>query len=282
MNGIKEKKLLLPKYDITFKSIFKNERNRDIVEDFLKAVLEIPKAESLGIIRVRDSELLPRSEFDKISILDVLIDLPDGEKINVEMQLCRVPEMKERLVHYWSKIASNQLSRGDSYDKFRRVISILITEYNIVDDSENYLHHYELYDKNDGSKFTDLVQYVIIELPKLPMSPDGTEAWQWAKFLNSETEEEMSEVAKNNEHIDNARLILVKMSADEQAQYQAEREEMQRRDYVSRMNGARREGIERGEHNKAMNIAQNLKKMSISFSDISRVTGLSLEEIEML
>jgi predicted transposase/invertase (TIGR01784 family) len=285
MSGVKNK-LLLPKYDITFKSIFKDERNRDIVEDFLKAVLEIPKEESLGVIRVRDSELLPQSEADKVSILDVLIDLPNDEKINVEMQLCRLPEMKERLMHYWAKIASNQLSSGESYDKFRKVISILITEFSIVSDSENYLHHYELYDKKDGSKFTDLMQYVIIELPKLPKSPDGTEAWLWGKFLSSNTEEEMSEVAKNNEHIDKAKLILVKMSADEQAQYQAEREEMQRRDYVSRMNGARKVGIELGiERGERINAIENSRRMKADGMDaslISKYTGLSIEEIEVL
>jgi predicted transposase/invertase (TIGR01784 family) len=105
-------------------------------------------------------------------------------------------------------------------------------------------------------------------------------------FRRWNTEEEMSEVAKNNEHIDNARLILVKMSADEQAQYHAEREEMQRRDYVSRMNGARREGIEkgieRGEHNKAMEYSRRMKADGMDASLIAKYTGLSINEIETL
>jgi predicted transposase/invertase (TIGR01784 family) len=92
----------------------------------------------------------------------------------------------------------------------------------------------------------------------------------------------MSEVAKNNEHIDNARLILVKMPADEQAQYQAEREEMQRRDYVSRMNGARREGIEQGEYNKAVEYSGRMKADGMETSLIAKYTGLSVKEIETL
>ena len=42
------------------------------------------------------------------------------------------------------------------------------------------------------------------------------------------------------------------------------------------------EGIEQGEINKAKDIALNLKKMNMSDEDISKITGLSLEEVKNL
>ena len=41
-------------------------------------------------------------------------------------------------------------------------------------------------------------------------------------------------------------------------------------------------GIERGEINKAKDIALNLKNMNMSNEDISRITGLSIDEINKL
>ncbi len=43
-----------------------------------------------------------------------------------------------------------------------------------------------------------------------------------------------------------------------------------------------KEGIEQGEINKAKAIALNLKNMNMSNEDISRITGLSIEEINKL
>lgn len=43
-----------------------------------------------------------------------------------------------------------------------------------------------------------------------------------------------------------------------------------------------KEGIEKGEINKAVNIALNLKSMNMNDEDISRVTGLSIEDIKKL
>ena len=42
------------------------------------------------------------------------------------------------------------------------------------------------------------------------------------------------------------------------------------------------EGIEQGEINKAKDIALNLKNMNMSNEDISKITGLSLEEVKNL
>ena len=41
-------------------------------------------------------------------------------------------------------------------------------------------------------------------------------------------------------------------------------------------------GIERGEINKAKDIALNLKNMNMSNENISRITGLSIDEIKKL
>jgi predicted transposase/invertase (TIGR01784 family) len=142
-----ENKLLLPRYDVTFKSIFKNKENTDVVADFLKAVLDIPEDEDFEDIIVTDPELLPEADGEKISILDVLLKIKGKGIINIEMQFCKIKEIKERLIFYWSKLASRQLSAGESYANFNKVIMIVIADFNFIeDDPDNYYHRYTLYD----------------------------------------------------------------------------------------------------------------------------------------
>ena len=115
------------------------------------AMLDLPPEKSLGNILVRDTELLPRNEAEKLSILDALFELPDGEKVLVEMQFSRFPEMKARLIHEWARIASGQLARGQDYGDFRRVVSVLISEHDLIGDSLHYIHRYKLFDKKADS-----------------------------------------------------------------------------------------------------------------------------------
>jgi predicted transposase/invertase (TIGR01784 family) len=242
----KEKSLLLPRYDVTFKSIFKNERNADIVEDFLKATLGLPVDEVLEDIRVMDSELLPRTPDEKLSILDVRLKSPKLGNVNVEIQLYSLPEMKQRLMHYWSTLASSQLKAGENYSQFDKVISIVVANFPFRG-STHYIHRYFLYDPVYKVQFTDLLEFAILDLTKVPEETDHTGAWEWARFFGTDSEKELRMLAKENKKIAKAVMVLEKLSANEQVRQQAEYEEMMRRDYVSRIDGERNEGMAFGE-----------------------------------
>jgi predicted transposase/invertase (TIGR01784 family) len=272
-----ENKLLLPRYDTVFKSIFKDENNRDVVEDFLKAMLDIPADVTFEDIIVRDPELLPDAEGEKLSILDVRLKIPGQGLVNVEMQLCRLPEIKQRLIHYLTKTGASQLSAGDSYADFKRVVMVVIADFNFIDDAE-YYHRYLLYDKERDSLFTDLLEFVIVELRKRPDEPDHAARWNWAKFFGSGSDAELREVAGESEKIAKAMLTIERLSADEAERVRAEYQEMMRRDYVSRIDGAKREGRAEGH-------AEDAKRMKAEGLDaalISKITGLPADDIEKL
>jgi predicted transposase/invertase (TIGR01784 family) len=284
-----ENKLLLPRYDVVFKSIFKDENNKDVVEDFLKAVLDIPADVVFEDIIVRDPELLPEAAGGKLSILDVRLKVPGQGLINVELQLCRVPEMKQRLIHYLTKTAAGQLSEGESYSKFNRVIMIVIADFDFIDDSESYHNRYVLYDKENDSQFTDLIQFDIIELAKMPGESDHTPMWSWAKFFKSRSDAELREAAEESEKVAKAMLIVEKLSAEEEAIVRAEYAEMQRRDEVSRIEGAKREGLEEGlaiareevqkAHDEKIASVRRMKAMGFSINDIAASLDISEEEV---
>ena len=81
------KKPLLPvKSDFVFKLIFGDQRNVDVLEAFLKSVLDIPDAE-YDRLTIVDPHVKKESEDDKFGILDVKVHTVSGSIIHVEIQL---------------------------------------------------------------------------------------------------------------------------------------------------------------------------------------------------
>jgi predicted transposase/invertase (TIGR01784 family) len=274
-----ENRLLLPKYDIAFKSIFKDKNNTDVVEDFLKSVLGLPDDEVFDEIIVSDPELLPENDKTKRSVLDVLLNIRGKGIVNVEMQLCKISAMKKRLLHYYSKLASCQLKSGAGYEDFRKVVMIVIADFNFIDDPDNYYHRFVLYDKEHDLQFTDLIEFDIVEAKKVPAVSDNTARWSWAKFFGSSNDEELRAAAKEREKIGKAMLTIEKMSAEDSAWWRTMHEEMARMDEISRMNDARREGIEEGLEKGAIEIASRMKRNGKSVDEIANDTGMTADEI---
>ena len=80
--------------------------------------------------------------------------------------------------------------------------------------------------------------------------------------------------------------VLKELSEDERTRMIAEDREKARRDMVSRLNGARKEGErkgrEEGERKGRLEVTRKMKAMGISTDQIAAATGLSLEEIESI
>ena len=123
----KEVKLLQPKIDIVFQSLF-NAKNKEITKSFVEALLE-EKIDSMIINN--EKEITRDKPIDKLGILDLELDINNKEKVDVEVQLLKNDEFIHRLLFYWSRIYSKQIHRGDEYTKARRVVIIAITDFEI-------------------------------------------------------------------------------------------------------------------------------------------------------
>ena len=123
----KEVKLLQPKIDIVFQSLF-NAKNKEITKSFVEALLE-EKIDSMIINN--EKEITRDKPIDKLGILDLELDINNKEKVDVEVQLLKNDEFIRRLLFYWSRIYSKQIHRGDEYTKARRVVIIAITDFEI-------------------------------------------------------------------------------------------------------------------------------------------------------
>ena len=201
----------------------------------------------------------------------------------MEIQVWPIPEMKYRSVYFISKMVTEQMATGRNHSDIRRSVSIIITSYTLVAENEHYHNQFRYRSNKDSVEFTDLTEINTLELSKLPRDGDDSELWYWMKFIKTQNEEELNMLAKRNPQISKAVGVLKELSADERTRMLYEQREIARRDMVSRMEGAKREGIAvgvaKGTTEATATIARNLLKLEMPLEQISKATGLTCEEI---
>ena len=283
-----KKPLLSPKNDFVFKSIFADPKNDGILADFLQSVIDLPPEEydSLTIV---DPNLRIEDENDKTAIMDIKLKTKSGKVIDIEIQLCNHSYLKERIVYYTSKMITEQINAGDNYNKIKNAITILITDFTLIKDSDAYKSVY-CFRSAEGSVFSDIMQIVLIELSKTPKETDYSKLYDWLWFLRAESEEEFMELAARNPQIKRATVIVQRLSGDERERAIAEAKHKRGWDiWGVRQDGiteGRAEGMEagiaKGMEEKSFEIAKKLKKMGLSLEHIQEATGLSEEIINTL
>ena len=159
------------------------------------------------------------------------------------------------------------------------MISIVITEEDLIADSPLYHHRFTFYDPDAGVEFSDIIEIHTVELRKLPINADGTTLYDWAKFINAETEEELDMIAQRNPQVGKAVVKLRELSADERARDLFERREKGRRDAEAFADDARNEGRAEGRAEEQAEIVNNAIKMGMNIDAIAQLTGLSFERV---
>jgi predicted transposase/invertase (TIGR01784 family) len=309
-------KAVSPLTDYAFSLLFGDQRNIEVLEGFLKTILDIPPEEydSLTIMSPFLKRLFGR---DKLGIVDVRVTTKSGRILHIELQVEKHAYMKHRTLYYISKLLWEQMKRGFEYESLHQVISIVICNHRLVEES-SYVNTYELRNKRSGKQFTDLIKVIILELPKVPEERDGQAVWPWLKFLKGRTAEEQEALAKIYPEVGMAvrainrisgsevrRLIreaeglrqtdlrMLKLAAWEDGRGEglaagreegheeglaAGREEGRAEGHEEGLAAGREEGREEGRRE----TAKKLKVLGFSVEQIAAATGLDPEEIEKL
>ena len=153
---------------------------------------------------------------------------------------------------------------------------------------------WQIRDEITGKRIlTDRLELIIIELPKArrmyKTNPSNT-ICQWMLFLDNPNQKEVVQIMKENKDINKAIDELEQVSGNEKLRRIAELKEKYIRDEQASIEYAQDEGYRQGEENgrakgrteEKSKIAQNMLKENVNIELISKVTGLSIDEIEKL
>ena len=293
---------LLPlKNDFIFKLVFGDKRRIDLLTAFLQAVLDLP-AEEYKKVTIVDPNVKREYRKDKAGVLDVKIHTQSGTSVNVEIQVEPDAPLRERIQFYQSKMLTEQIGEGDGYDVIKPVISIVITDFNLIEGSKAYHHCFWFYDPKNRVEFSKIQEIHTLELPKLPKASDATELFDWMLLIRAKDEEDYTMLAEKKPVFRKVVAVVKKLSADEEARMEYDQHELWRMDYAATMRNAARKGLARGiaeglekgkaegkaeglaegEAKKARETAAAMKRKGYPNKEIADLTGLTKKEIENL
>lgn len=242
----KSERIVMLKLDIIFKRIFGDENNKDIIAAFISDLLEIPRSSIRNII-INNVELTPEFFDQKFSRLDLKLDV-DGKIVNIEMQVNRESDFKERTLFYWSKLYSEELKAGDEYAELKQTICINIINFNLFE-CEDYHSHFKVMEKERQEVLTDKFAIHFFELKKLGKCRRNRRMEDWLNLINAETEGDLMTIQQNTSipEVQQTIVMLRRLSADEIVRQEAFYREKRLHDEASALGGARREGRAEGE-----------------------------------
>ena len=270
-------------YDFVFNEIFANEKNINILENFISNILNLNIEEVRGSLHIkpRDLELNNKSERNKQ--IDLLLEY-HGDLINIELNNNSGEGIKERNLVYACSVHASQLEYGDnSYKKINKTIQInlntkpnstglLIDKYNLKNE----------YNKTYSDK---LVIYMIDISLGVDMCYNGTsdKLAKWCYVLTSQTEDELGKYLGDimNEKEQNQLVDeMNKLSSNEKviALYSAySREELERNTLIIE---AEEKGIEKGRQEGINQAIKQMYQNKMDILEIAKILNKTEEEIK--
>lgn len=231
--------ILSAKTDIIFKKMFTE--NKDLLSSFVSSALDIPE-ESIKEISILNSEIPPESISGKFSRLDINMEV-DGRLVNVEIQVNKDNDYRERSLFYWALLYTSGINKGDKYEKLKQTITINILDFNMFDGEDYHSEVYPAVGKT-GEVFSDKMKMHFFELKKLPKSLSHENLCElWLHFIKAESKEEFEMIKETDIPVmKKAVKVIYDMSEDTKIREAARMREKALHDEASALGVARREG----------------------------------------
>lgn len=271
-----------PTLDVVFKLLLV--RTQVLLVDMLEAILGRP----IASITILNPEILGALASDKQIVLDIRVELGDGSRVDVEMQVRTAPALRSRLVYYAARDYADQLDRGDRYDALTPTVVVVWAVEPIAALPHRLHTTYELRERHTYEPFGDHLTIHAIQLSALSSShgvgyPANARVERWARFFAAQDEADYEQLASEDPIMVTAKEALDELSQDPTARRLArERSDaikLYEKDMASYRAAARAAGQAEG---KAELL---LKQMSLRFGPLSeatlvRVWAASVEELE--
>ena len=280
--------ILNPRLDPNFKAIFTQPtpESRCALKSFLTAAI------GRKVIDVTVVENEEPKDFDTERGIryDINCEFDDGTLAQIEIQgEDRNHAFGKRVEYYVSRLTSSLASVGDEWDKLPQAYQISVLDFYFDKTNDNPIHHYTMVDTADGSKLPGILNVIFMELPKAAKFRQNEDiktlpsAVKWCKFLKEadapENQDLINELARSEEGIMEAAKTLSKISQDRWRWIMQGRIEGEKRDYITGINAAKREGREEGAKANAIANAKNMLIDKVSPELIAKWTSLPLEQV---
>jgi len=289
------------KTDFAFKKVFGSDESKEILINFLNAVIIFNHDQHIKSLTIVDPYNIPMLKGMKDTYVDVKAVLDDGSHVIIEMQVLNTEGFEKRILYNAAKKYSSQLKRGDDFKLLNPVIALTITDFTLFKEHQDVISHFKLIEKQYMIDYLDDIELIFIELPKFTKAESELSNIRdkWIYFIkNAGT---LDYVPKNlNEELEKAFDIA------NEANFSEQELELQHRkkDWVymqkSSLDLAKKQGIEQGleqgiEQGLEQGIEQGIEqgaeqhkkeivlksfKAGLDHQFIQKITGLSEDQVD--
>ena len=292
-------KFINPFTDIGFKRIFGQEINKDLLIDFLNALLEGEKR--VTDITFLDKEQIPLYEEDRMLIYDIYCTDQNGEQFIVEMQNKGQIHFRERAIYYLSQAVARQGERGvDWRFDLKAVYGVFFMNFRPDWTTRKLRTDIVLADRDTHEQFSDKMRYIFLELPSFTKEENECENdfERWIYVLkNMETLQRLPFKARNAVFRKLEQIVdIASLSKEDRMKYDESikvyRDKLVVTAYAEETGWARgreeglseglEKGIQQGLSEGKLEVARNMKADGFPTETIVRYTGLAPEVIERL
>lgn len=289
-----------PKADLPFKKVFGE--HHDLVISFLNALLPFESAEEeIKSVEYLAPELVPNNPLWKDSVVDVRCRDGRGRQFIVEMQMMWTSEYKQRVLFNASKAYVRQLERGRNFSMLQPVYSLNMVN-DTFSDSEDYYHDYRIVESADTKQVIEGLRFIFIELPKFTPKNFSEKKMKvlWLRYLTEIDEKTRKvspdltgnpEIGKAIEQIEEAAFTddelyiydrFWDMVSTAKMQITSSRKDGMRKGLKEGMEKGMKEGMEKGIGEERIRTARKMKAEGLGTDMITKITGLTPNEIDAL
>ena len=267
-------------FDWAMKRLLRQKANYEVLEGFLSELLH----RKIIIKHIGESESNPADKDDKTNRVDIFVEADDRELVIIELQYNDQIDYFQRMLFGVSKTVTEHIHKGNKYSEVRKVYSVNIVYFELGK-GDDYIYHgftnfkglhthneLELNDEQRefcGKSFPgDLYpEYYIILVRGFDDAAKDT-LDEWIYYLkNNRIRDDFTA-----QGLDKAREVLAfdNLSDEEKKEYERNIE----------ANRIKQSEIETALNKEKRKIAINALEMGMSIENTSKITGLSVEQIE--
>ena len=198
--SLPEGEIIPLKYDFMFTKIFNDPNNIEIVEGFVSSYLGLSLKEVHGKIKVKSRNLMITNKKDADNEVDLLLELDDNKKMNIEISTDVSQGIKDRNVVFLSKIHSRNLEYGmNDYSLIYPSIQINLVAHKI--NKKDLIEEYYLRNES-GDILTEKfrIDYIDMEKAKNVCYNDGKKEKirKWCEIIMLNKKEELKEALRES------------------------------------------------------------------------------------
>jgi predicted transposase/invertase (TIGR01784 family) len=291
---------VLVSFDYAIKYLLRDKGDYSIVEGFISALLKTIGYKPVKIVALLESESNKEDSKSKRSLADLIVE--DHHKYIIEIERSVKDSFVHKSLFNTSRLIIDNLAQREDYTQIVKVFHISLLYFPIgsgngaiyhgktiaheVETKEKLSVHIKNQETGEIFDATDILpEYFYISVPlfngRLEKEIDGwLHVMKYDKVPENYHSSYMEQVAE--------KLSILKMTSEERANYSYYQKKLynDRDELQAAVNRGRQEGIqigeEKGKTEEKIKIAKTMLYQAYSVSEISAVTGLSLEEIAKL